>query len=269
MKATELLQKQHRDVEALLERFHAAGHGDETRLCHELAATLVAHTVIEEELFYPAVREMLPLETLEALEEHGLADVELARLLANDTGDESFEAKSAVLAEIVVRHIRREESEILKLADREIGDEHLNQLGERMMARFRQVVESGFQKHLQKALAAELPGTPARARRASAKKTARRATAKKAKAPRREVAKTRATPRRAPRPSAPAPSARRSSASRAATRPARRASPPRSPPAPPAPAAPRPAPPARGPDPPATNPSPAPAGARRLVGASP
>jgi hemerythrin-like domain-containing protein len=213
MKATELLQKQHRDVEALLERLHAAGQGDEDRIRHELAAALVAHTVIEEELFYPAVRSMLPVETLEALEEHGLADVQLARLLASGTGDETFEAKSAVLAEIVVRHIRREESEILKMAERELGDEHLNDLGERMGARFRHVIEAGFHKHLQKALLQELPGTPSRARRAAPKKTARRAAlkktaktarrapaaaAKKAKAPRRETAKAHAAPRRAP-----------------------------------------------------------------------
>jgi hypothetical protein len=188
MKATELLQKQHRDIEALLERLHTAGQGEEDRIRHELAATFVAHSKIEEEHFYPAVRSMLPLETLEALEEHGLAEVQLARLLTTDAAEEAFEAKAAVLAEIVVRHIRREESEILKLADRELPDEHLHTLGERMAMRFRQVVESGFQKPLQKALLAELPRTPSRARRA-AKKTARRAQAAKT-ARRAQAAKT-------------------------------------------------------------------------------
>ena len=182
MKSTELLQKQHSDIEAILDRLHTA--------------TLVAHTKIEEELFYPAVRSILPLETMEALEEHGLVDVQLARLLADAaTGDVSFEAKAAVLAEIVVRHIRREESEILKLAERELGDEQLHAIGERMGPRFRQVVESGFQKPLQKALLAELPRTPSRARRA--KKTTRRAPAKTAKGSRREAAPARAKRRAA------------------------------------------------------------------------
>jgi hemerythrin-like domain-containing protein len=216
MKATELLQRQHRDIEALLERLHTAGQGEEDRIRHELAATLVAHTKIEQELFYPAVRTTLPLETTEALEEHGLVDVQLARLLAHAAdGDVGFEAKAAVLAELVVRHIRREESEILKLAERELGDEHLHLLGEKMGLRFRQVVEAGFQKPLQKALMAELPRTPRRARaakgtarraaakgtarRAAAKKTARRApAAKTAKAPRREAAPSRATRRTGP-----------------------------------------------------------------------
>src|SRR5271154_1244198 len=81
MKATELLQKQHRDIEALLERLRGAGQGDERAIRQELASNFVAHTVIEEEHFYPAVREALPDQILEAIEEHGLADVELARLL--------------------------------------------------------------------------------------------------------------------------------------------------------------------------------------------
>jgi len=195
MKATDLLLRQHRDIEALLERLHAAGQGDETRVRHELAAHLVAHTVIEQEIFYPAVRESLPEEILEAIEEHGLADVELARLLAEKSVDDAFEAKTAVLSEIVSRHIRREESEILKTAERELGDEHLNMLGERMAARFRQVMESGYQKHLQKALEQEVPRTTAR--RAAAKKVARRATAaKKAKTARRPAPMARATSRR-------------------------------------------------------------------------
>jgi hemerythrin-like domain-containing protein len=214
MKATELLQRQHRDIEALLERLHTAGQGEEDRIRHELAATLVAHTKIEQELFYPAVRTTLPLEIGEALEEHGLVDVQLARLLADAAdGDVAFEAKAAVLAEMVVRHIRREESEILKLAERELGDEHLHTLGEKMGLRFRQVVESGFQKPLQKALAAELPRTPRRARRAAKGTTARRAAKKTTR--RAPAAKTAKAPVTRAREAAPARAPRRTAAQRA------------------------------------------------------
>jgi hemerythrin-like domain-containing protein len=196
MKATDLLQRQHRDIEALLERLHAGGPSDEGRVRQEIAANLVAHTVIEQEIFYPAVREMLPEEILEALEEHGLAEVELARLLAERSGGEAMEAKAAVLSEVVTRHIRREESEILKTAERELDDQHLNELGDEMAARFRQVVETGYQKALHKALAEEMPRTPGR--RVGAKKTARRAqaAAKKAKTTRRAAPTARASKRR-------------------------------------------------------------------------
>ena len=197
MKATELLQKQHRDIEALLERLRGAGQGDERAIRQELASNLVAHTVIEEEHFYPAVREALPDQILEALEEHGLADVELARLLAAKIGDEAFEAKASVLSEVVIAHIQREEREVFKTADRELGDDHLSQLGEQMAQRFRQVMETGFTKFLHKALELEVPRTPGRA--PAAKKAARRTPAAKKKTARGAAAsKARATPRRAP-----------------------------------------------------------------------
>ncbi len=191
MKATELLRIQHRDLEALLDKLRTAGQGDERNVRQELAAHLVGHTVIEEELFYPAVREYLPEETTEAVEEHGLANVELARLLASRLGDETNEAKLAVLSEVVIRHVRREETDILATADRELGDETLNQLGERMTLRFRQIIDTGYAKLLQKALEDELPRAAARA---PAKKTARRRAATKKAA----TAKARAVPRRAP-----------------------------------------------------------------------
>jgi len=195
MKATELLQEQHRDLEALLEKLRTAGQGEERTVRQELAAHLVAHTVIEEEHFYPAVHEILPEETLEAMEEHGLADVELARLLASKLGDATSEAKLAVLSEVLIRHIRREEADVFKAADRELGDEALNELGERMHARFHQVIDTGYSKLLQKALEEELPRTPSRTpTRPAAKKTVRRAASAKKKA----TPKARATPRRAP-----------------------------------------------------------------------
>jgi hypothetical protein len=172
MKATELLQKQHRDIEGHLDRLRAAGQADEQRIRQDLAACLVAHTVIEEELFYPAVREAMPEEILEAVEEHGLADVQLARLLAARLGEDDLEARASVLAEIVIRHIRREESDVFKVADRELGDEHLNELGDQMAQRHRQVLETGYTALLQAALEQEVPRTPGRG--AAAKKTARR-----------------------------------------------------------------------------------------------
>jgi hemerythrin-like domain-containing protein len=184
MKATELLQKQHRDLEELLERLHAGTPGDVHDIRRQLAATLVAHAIIEHEHFYPAVQESLPDEVFEAIEEHGLADVELARLLAGKPGDSAYEAKASVLSEIVVRHIRREESDIFKTADRELGDERQARLAEMMALRFHQIVDTGFEKHLRKALEEEVPRTPAR--RAAAKKTARRVpAAQKAKTTRR------------------------------------------------------------------------------------
>jgi hemerythrin-like domain-containing protein len=191
MKATELLQKQHREIEALLERLRNAGQDDEARIRKELADTLVAHTVIEERIFYPAVKEILPEEILEAYEEHGLADVQLGRLLAGKEGDETFEAKASVLSELVTRHIQREEAEVLRMADRELSDEQLDNLGLEMAAEFHRVFDAGFEKPLEKSIAATMPRIQGRIVRA--KRTARRAP-KKAKATTRRKPTTRRAP---------------------------------------------------------------------------
>lgn len=94
MKATELLLKHHRDIEAILRRLHDGKGG---ALPQELAAMVVAHTTIEQELLYPALRDALPEESKEALnqtlnealEEKGVVAVALARLLAVKAGDET------------------------------------------------------------------------------------------------------------------------------------------------------------------------------------
>src|ERR1700733_10242222 len=118
MKATELLQKQHRDIEHLLERLKITAPGDDRTVREDLAKLLVAHTGIEEEIFYPAVHKAAPELTLAAIEEHGLADYELGRLLARKADADTRDAQIGVLEEIVLLHIRREENELFRAAAR-------------------------------------------------------------------------------------------------------------------------------------------------------
>ena len=55
MKATELLKQQHREVEQLFAKIENGGEPIQ-ELLEELADNLAAHTVIEEQLFYPTVK---------------------------------------------------------------------------------------------------------------------------------------------------------------------------------------------------------------------
>ena len=55
MKATALLQTQHRKVEATFAALES-GTGELTVLLESLANDLVAHMTIEQRIFYPAVR---------------------------------------------------------------------------------------------------------------------------------------------------------------------------------------------------------------------
>ena len=75
MDPVRLLKKQHREVEALFKRVgKAEGPSERRRLMDEIGAKLTLHTKIEEEIFYPALREVPTKKAeemvLEAYEEH-------------------------------------------------------------------------------------------------------------------------------------------------------------------------------------------------------
>jgi hemerythrin superfamily protein len=144
MKATELLEKQHREVEAIFAKLEKADKRA-TDLVETLADDLAAHMTIEQELFYPAVREVDSELIAESLEEHSLAEVGLKRLIAADS-DETFKARVTALKELIEHHVKEEEEELFPKVEEALGDEKLSALGERMRARFEQVVDAGYQK---------------------------------------------------------------------------------------------------------------------------
>ena len=140
MKATDLLKKQHREVKGLFKKIEGTDNARARReLMEEIATALGGHTLIEEEIFYPAVR---GLETqkaeemiFEAYEEHHVVKLVLAELPKVNPEDERFEAKMTVLSELVQHHVEEEEKEMFKLAQK-LGKEELASLGEQMEDRF-------------------------------------------------------------------------------------------------------------------------------------
>jgi iron-sulfur cluster repair protein YtfE (RIC family) len=104
----------------------------------QIANELKIHIRIEEEIFYPAVREIGTAKAEEmvdeAYEEHHVVDLVLAELPNVDPEDERFAAKMTVLSELVEHHADEEEKEMFKSAER-LGDDELEALGERMEAR--------------------------------------------------------------------------------------------------------------------------------------
>jgi len=136
-KATALLKKQHKEVKDLFRQVLDGDDPDTRReLCERIVQALKLHTKIEEEIFYPAVRqlgekgeEMI----LEALEEHHVVDLVLAELPDLDPDDERFEAKMTVLQELIEHHVKEEEREMFKHAEK-LGKDELEALGERMAA---------------------------------------------------------------------------------------------------------------------------------------
>ncbi len=182
MKATELLVNQHREVEQLFEQLESVEEGDEKIVREELARNLLGHMAIEEEMFYPAMREAMPERIALAEVEHATARYALAQLLAAPPGDPTFRAKAAALDALIRNHVAMEEKEILPRAENALGAEQIQQLSRRMEGRFEQVVSEDFMGMLKQKLMQELPQmfVPRAAGKTATKKRAVRATAKKA-----------------------------------------------------------------------------------------
>jgi len=142
MKATDLLEKQHRQVEGIFQKL-SSGRGDKTALVTELANDLIGHMVIEQEIFYPAVKRVKEELVLESFEEHAIARFALGRLVKTDPSDDSFDARVTALKELIEHHVEEEEKELFPKVEKALGNELLA-LGERMKARFDEIVEGGY-----------------------------------------------------------------------------------------------------------------------------
>ncbi|WP_441290470.1 hemerythrin domain-containing protein [Sorangium sp. KYC3313] len=180
MKATDLLKEQHQEVEELFERMSQAGSDEISALRDELVATLVSHTAIEEELFYPESREALGASPLIATsyEEHALVDIMLQKLLSTEPGDETFHARLGVLKELVQHHVEEEEKQLFPQVESAMGAARLEELGSRLEARFGQVRKSDVEALLARNVAKSMPAATGRRARA-AKPSARKAAAKR------------------------------------------------------------------------------------------
>jgi iron-sulfur cluster repair protein YtfE (RIC family) len=144
MKATALLEKQHRKVKSIFAKLEK-GRGDTDELLTELANDLAAHMTIEQEIFYPAIKHIDAELVLEAYEEHALAEIAIKRLLDADPEGESFKACVVAAKELLEHHIDEEEEELFPRVEKKLGDAKLTMLGKAMQERFDEVVEAGFE----------------------------------------------------------------------------------------------------------------------------
>jgi hemerythrin superfamily protein len=118
MDAITILKKDHHAIKSLFSRYESAGSdaSEEKRaLAQQILNDVAVHTSLEEQLFYPVVRELSqPLRemVLEALEEHHAAKVFLSELESSTFLDERFEADMALLIACVRRHLAEEETNL-------------------------------------------------------------------------------------------------------------------------------------------------------------
>jgi len=152
MKATSLLSSQHRKVEALFKKLEN-GRADHGPVLQELANSLAAHMAIEQELFYPAVKEVDSEMIDESFEEHALAELALKRLIATDHEENEFNARVVALKELIEHHVEEEEQELFPKIEKHLDEEELDELGKQMKARFQEVFDAGFAETVPKGMA--------------------------------------------------------------------------------------------------------------------
>jgi hypothetical protein len=156
MDAITLLRDDHRKVEDLFEQFEkATGGGRKQKLALEICKELTIHTIIEEEIFYPAIEGKVDEDLLkESFVEHDAAKVMIAEIEGGQPSDEFYDAKVKVLKEEIEHHVEEEEKpkEGLFAQTRE-ADVDLKDLGERIQMR-KQALEEEIK-------AAGLPGPEA------------------------------------------------------------------------------------------------------------
>jgi hemerythrin-like domain-containing protein len=134
-----LLKQDHDKVKGLFREYEEAGdHAYRTkeRIAGRVFEELAIHEQIEEEIFYPAVRDGASQGgveiVLEGYEEHHVVDFLIGELKAIGVKDETHDAKFKVLTENVEHHIEEEEGEMFAEARRALGDA-VDEVGERMM----------------------------------------------------------------------------------------------------------------------------------------
>jgi hemerythrin superfamily protein len=150
MKATQLLKKDHAAVKKLFAEFARTTTRAPRRredLLDRIAKELEIHTKIEEEIFYPEVKDIRRGEELvgEAKEEHQQVDELVGQAQGLEPGSDELTAKVREIRDAVLHHATEEEHEMFPLAEVELAD-RLAELGERLGERKRELSRSTMQR---------------------------------------------------------------------------------------------------------------------------
>jgi hemerythrin-like domain-containing protein len=140
MDALTLLRKDHDTIKPLLRQIMETTDRAEkgrSELFSTIKEELSVHEVIEEEIFYPALREHPRAReiVLEGYEEHDVVSRLMGELDGMDPTDERFGPKAKVMAENIEHHIEEEEGEMFRQARQVFEADELDELGERMARR--------------------------------------------------------------------------------------------------------------------------------------
>jgi hemerythrin superfamily protein len=148
--AITLLRNDHKEVESLFKRCEKLMKGEQPspelrELCERISDELTMHTAIEEQIFYPAMKQALESKDVkmifESYEEHHVLKGLLSELRQMKTMDQRFNAKLKVLMEVVRHHVKEEEGELFPHCREVCGRKLMRDIGATMLGYKRQLLK--------------------------------------------------------------------------------------------------------------------------------
>lgn len=142
--AVALLKQDHRTVEGLFAKFESArGKAAKAKLAQQICMELTVHQIIEEEIFYPGVKDFVDEEIYtEAYVEHDGSKVLIAEIEGGASDDSFYDAKVKVLSEMIKHHVKEEEQRDGMFAQAKRNGADLEALGERLAVRKKELTAS-------------------------------------------------------------------------------------------------------------------------------
>ena len=138
--AITLLTEDHKAVKKIFKEFEKLKQNDgsdeeKSELVIRACQELTIHAQIEEEIFYPAIRDGIEEDNLmdEAEVEHASAKDLIAQLEAMEPGNDLYDARFTVLGEYIDHHVKEEQDEMFPKAKKAKLD--LKALGEDLAQR--------------------------------------------------------------------------------------------------------------------------------------
>jgi hemerythrin superfamily protein len=138
----DILTADHREVEAMFTELETlletrSGTNDQLRadLVDQMTIELVRHSVAEEVVVYPAVKDKVSAEEAErSKQEHAEAEETMKRLESLDPNDDAFEQELRALMREIRTHVEEEEKEVFPRMREVLSQDELTDLGKRVEA---------------------------------------------------------------------------------------------------------------------------------------
>ena len=143
--AVALLKADHREVDELVQQFEKARSDRKEAIARRICTALTVHAQIEEELLYPAARNVLDPDDMDLVDEADVEHASIKQLVAEvesaSPSDALYDAKVKVIGEYVKHHVKEEERELFpKLRRTELDLKALGvQLAERKQALMQEI----------------------------------------------------------------------------------------------------------------------------------